>query len=493
MSAADPLVFILGTSTQRALRIFVNGIRKTDLSAITRWVAVLSGVTVDSDANPECFDWTSASAVDTDGTSDVLILHFGTLDIPKGETSLALIYYDPDHPSGRQLDSLIPCEVQGVATGDEPALPVGTVSSSDVALVGVPGKVLTDLYNGTATALNFLSRKIEGSHYVSTDAAITDHGAAATVGSAAWCEAQTGSVIVFPPDTTYYFTTNWTPAAGGYLQIGNAVTFSIASGKTVDLSAVTTAGSFVTATGAGTFVGGSSFEGKNVRWFGGVLRPTIAVDDSVTWAWLDNSDHTPIHVGAVTISNNDIRVNYDTTYSQVLTFIATTDETLAQNGIFVGATVGLSYADISMSKIYQINGYVYANTNPSGTTLNYSTEAAPTYNSTTGEITLPITSVRLAADYAGYVVTPNEFAVAAGYTIVMDFDTSSQTSLKFHFRKFSDGTVVTGSLGYKVGFWLSGPLNMQRISLGDFSSSKHWMQDIFTSISNIWVLGLLVV
>lgn len=69
------------------------------------------------------------------------------------------------------------------------------------------------------------------------------------------------------------------------------------------------------------------------------------------WAFIIDGNHKPVNLQSVSSSgNNIVRVNYLKTYTKVVSFLITPDEAYTLNGINVGASVGLSFADISMSQ-----------------------------------------------------------------------------------------------------------------------------------------------
>ena len=94
----------------------------------------------------------------------------------------------------------------------------------------------------------------KGKVYVSTDPAITNHGSITTSGAAAYCVEQGGTVLVFPPATTYEFTSTWEPDGSVVLEFEYGVTISVASGRTVDLRYCTVRGYYPAASGAGSLL-----------------------------------------------------------------------------------------------------------------------------------------------------------------------------------------------------------------------------------------------
>lgn len=67
--------------------------RKSDLSAVIRWTATVGpSDVIDSEMYPECFNWTDYQ--DAEDGGDILVLSFGSLNLPKGVQPLRLVYYE---------------------------------------------------------------------------------------------------------------------------------------------------------------------------------------------------------------------------------------------------------------------------------------------------------------------------------------------------------------------------------------------------------------
>jgi hypothetical protein len=89
----------------------------------------------------------------------------------------------------------------------------------------------------------------------------------------------------------------------------------------------------------------------------GTIR-SLALD---SWMVLNNSNHAPVNILSVVSYPTYIRVYYTFTARKVHFLIATTDDTFAGSGYFIGASVGLSYSNIF---IYKMVGGVMTIVNP---------------------------------------------------------------------------------------------------------------------------------
>ncbi len=86
----------------------------------------------------------------------------------------------------------------------------------------------------------------------------------------------------------------------------------------------------------------------------GVIR---CVDEK-GWFAINDGGHTPLNIAKIEVVNGNIVVHYAFKASKIYTFIVTPDETFAREGYFVGSSVGLSAATISVSQV--VNGEVIA-------------------------------------------------------------------------------------------------------------------------------------
>jgi hypothetical protein len=72
------------------------------LTQVTRMQAVISSVTIDSQASPDCFDW------ETYGADAIVSLALGgvaALSAVSHADALTLVVFDADHPSGLFWDT----------------------------------------------------------------------------------------------------------------------------------------------------------------------------------------------------------------------------------------------------------------------------------------------------------------------------------------------------------------------------------------------------
>lgn len=100
-----------------------------------------------------------------------------------------------------------------------------------------------------------------------------------------------------------------------------------------------------------------------------LIGGTIRYIDASTWGFVSDANHAPTGLASVTYMADRLRVNFDFTASKVSTFIASPDETIGSvNGIRLGSSVGLSFADI----------FIYTST--SSTPINPNTLSNPSGN-----------------------------------------------------------------------------------------------------------------
>lgn len=119
---------------------------------------------------------------------------------------------------------------------------------------------------------------------------------------------------------------------------------------------------------------------KEIEIVAGVLRQDTK--DPTKWNYISDSKHAPVGVlGAYAkASGGTLRINYKTTYSKVISFVAAPDEILANTGgVTIGGKVGLSFAALSASA--NLSG---------GVLIKYNTDWVVT--------NLPITSLEWAID-----------------------------------------------------------------------------------------------
>jgi len=97
--------------------------------------------------------------------------------------------------------------------------------------------------------------------------------------------------------------------------------------------------------------------GRAYRVVAGVLR-----NSGSGWAFLNDSGHRPTNITTVTANSTGITINYGFTGTKVAALLVTPDETFAQDGIVVGASVGLSSSVIKLGRVGKsVSDYVAYN------------------------------------------------------------------------------------------------------------------------------------
>ena len=152
---------------------------------------------------------------------------------------------------------------------------------------------------------------------------------------------------------------------------GGGVT-SIVAGTNTTISPATGLGD-VTINADNGLNGGNS----KLEIYGGVCINTSGV-----WSLLNDATHTFLNLTSATTVSNRLRVSYPTV-GKVISFTCTPDETYAQNGISVGASVGLSHSTLYLYRDNVVD-YVYWN----GSAFTSTTGQVTSFSYTAGEIKL---------------------------------------------------------------------------------------------------------
>lgn len=122
---------------------------------------------------------------------------------------------------------------------------------------------------------------------------------------------------------------SWENVAGG------GGVSSIIAGTNTTISPASGLGN-VTINAANGLNGGNS----KIQLYGGICE-----NNSGTWSLLNNANFTSLNFTSASTVSSKLQIAYPTV-NKILSFICTTDDTYAQNGIQVGASVGLSFANI---------------------------------------------------------------------------------------------------------------------------------------------------
>jgi hypothetical protein len=62
------------------------------------------------------------------------------------------------------------------------------------------------------------------------------------------------------------------------------------------------------------------------------------------WQTISNSSHQPINISKIETGKDKIVIHHPVNAKKVVTFIATSDETMAKDGLIVGISGGLNYS-----------------------------------------------------------------------------------------------------------------------------------------------------
>lgn len=180
--------------------------------------------------------------------------------------------------------------------------------------------------------------------------------------------------------------------------------------------------------------------GKQYKWVAGALRQTTAGGG---WALIDDANHKPVNcTGAITVdTNGDLKVEYGFTSSNISGFLVGVDETFAELGVQVGASVGNSLAIFRAYAQYGgafgVNGV--ANQTSLGQILNiapYATNNNQIVDATNGWITVMHDSIAHASS--------NGPAVATSVKGIHGFFdvTSTKTSFTLRYKRNCSGVVL---------------------------------------------------
>jgi len=207
-------------------------------------------------------------------------------------------------------------------------------------------------------------------------------------------------------------------------------------------------------------------ETGKVRQLAGVIRNTGG-----TWAFINDVDHEPLNLISVSQpTSTTVRVTYDKAYTKVITFVATPDEGYASNGIFMGASVGLNFADIQLYQSRTISGYIVYN----GSAWTVVGDAFTNFSYSSGVLTFDHPSLYADAQYA-VSATPRNGS-AYNYYAGSQGETSSQIYIYN-----PDGTAYTGAADTNMKFFF-----------GKGASGVLTNTQSAISGSNIWLSGLML-
>lgn len=223
---------------------------------------------------------------------------------------------------------------------------------------------------------------------------------------------------------------------------------------------------------------------KRIALIAGTMRQSTT--NLSQWNWISDSGHVPVGLSTITASGDTLTVSFDKEYGRVISLVASPDETLAQMGFSVGASVNLDNFALRASISREVAGHVrYLGGGvwehkilSSGGTVDGPT---PSFSGTTLTVTHDVVP---GGSYNHPAVTP--WSNNADYIPRIPCLRSSST-VNFNVQFFSqalDAFIAQAdltnraSLAYRKGY--SGPVNFDGTGTG---------ANLNLFNGNIWVLG----
>jgi len=231
-----------------------------------------------------------------------------------------------------------------------------------------------------------------------------------------------------------------------------------------ETAAIGALGQVLTPTATGVIWKDLETTGK-YRQLGGVIRNTAG-----TWAFINDAGHVPLNLTSISQGSTSIRVNYNKTYTKVVTFSVTPDETYAEIGISAGASVGLGFADIYLYQNRTINAYIYYD----GSSWQSSGDALTSISYSSGVLSFNHPQLYASSQNA-ISATPQNGSAYNYYA-----GTQSGTSSEIYIYN-PDGTAYTGAVNTNMKFFFS------KTASGILTNAQSAI-----SLSNIWISGIML-
>lgn len=231
----------------------------------------------------------------------------------------------------------------------------------------------------------------------------------------------------------------------------------------------------------------AAFGGNSkIRVAAGVIRPTISpggAGSTISWAFLGSGDgHGSIFFTGVNGSTGQLVISYPTV-AKVIAFIITPDETLAAQGITVGASVGLSSATCTVYRNYGDRAG-YLTWSGSSWTKSSSISDWDVTGATSFAFNLPATALAVMYDGTGaQYVGPNAYYLERRFSGLGSYSTG------YNIKKISDGTTPTLTTSDVIELRSSGPPKFQQIVTSTVSGNL-LEQNVFTTNSNFWIFAV---
>jgi hypothetical protein len=192
-------------------------------------------------------------------------------------------------------------------------------------------------------------------------------------------------------------------------------------------------------------------------------------NDGTGWKFIEGSNHSKLNVSSITANTTDITINFNFTAKNILSFVATPDETFAVKGYSMGASVGTNVAILKIAQLARtIGGYIFYN--GSGWTVNSTGGNIAVSSYTAGKLLITHDDVG-AGSYLGSAV-----GRAAKYDVQMGSLGGTSTEIEFY---NAAGTLITTPTTDMKVFLTRSSVNM---ALNP--------QNVIDGNGNIWCIGV---
>ena len=214
-----------------------------------------------------------------------------------------------------------------------------------------------------------------------------------------------------------------------------------------------------------TYINALNTGNKKLKLYGGVCINTAG-----TWSLLDDATHTFFNLTSATTASNRLRINYPTV-GQVISMTVTPDETYAQNGISMGASVGLSFANVFM---YRDNIVDYISYNGSA------------FASLTGQVTSISYSAGIITLSHGALISPDTFAVSIEPRVAL-----SSVNYRYAWSSLGTSQTLIQVLNPDGSSYTGAATTDMRFSFQRGGKVEIDATDSAISGSNVWVMALM--
>lgn len=250
---------------------------------------------------------------------------------------------------------------------------------------------------------------------------------------------------------------NTLTGASGIVFIGDSVTMSgTASIKPVSLSYLNDGRTLIVSSGTGNILKTK------------IITAALRNEGAGWYVIYGGKAHNYTGITSVSEDASKITITYDFTAENIMSFICTPDETMIQEKIQVGATVGVSSADIYLSQNKSSGGYVYYD----GAAWQSSTDETVTLAFNAGILTIThpsITGLKANVHCRNGVHLATIGALSATTTEIYIRDyagalvTTADTNMLFYYERVSsnlyiDPTTYTSGTG---NIWVYGVMEVE--------------------------------